>query len=56
MQVMVETVRPEDMAREFSLGADLPQIAFRKLRQEWVDMGYAVDPSATTGPHGTLDM
>ncbi len=56
VQVMVETVVPEQLPHEFSLAADIPQVAFRKLRQEWVDMGYAVDPSKTTGPHGSLNM
>jgi len=55
-KVMVETVRPENMRQEFSLEVDLPQIGFRKLRQEWIDMGYGVDPKSTTGPSGTLDM
>ncbi len=32
--------------QEYSVRADLPQIAFRKLRQEYVDMGYGVDPEA----------
>jgi hypothetical protein len=41
---MVEKLRPEALPHEISLEADLPQIAFRKLRQEWVDMGYGVSP------------
>lgn len=56
MQVMVEQLRPESMRAEVSLEADLPQIALRKLRQSWVDMGYAVDPETLEGHNGTLDM
>jgi hypothetical protein len=40
-KVMVERLAPERLGRELSLGPDAPQLAFRKLRQEWVDMGYA---------------
>jgi hypothetical protein len=43
-QVMVEKLRPEALPHEISLEADLPQIKFRQLRQEWIDMGYGVDP------------
>ncbi len=32
-QVMVEVLKPEALRTEVSLEADLPQIAFRKLRQ-----------------------
>lgn len=53
---IVETVNPEGMPAEYSLEPDVPQIMFRKLRQEWVDMGYAVDPNTTTGPNGTLNV
>lgn len=56
MQSMIETVRPEDMRQEFSLEVDRPQIAFRKLHQEWMDMGYGVTPEDTVGHNGTLDM
>jgi hypothetical protein len=40
-KVMVEKLRPEALEHEFSLGPDGPQVAFRKLRDEWVKMGYA---------------
>lgn len=40
IQVMIETLRPEETLREVSVRADLPQILFRKLRQEYIDMGY----------------
>jgi hypothetical protein len=43
---MVEKLTPERLAAEFSLEPDAPQTAFRKLRQEWVDMGYAVPPES----------
>ncbi|KAF8066301.1 SAE2 [Scenedesmus sp. PABB004] len=45
-KVMVDRLAPERVAQEFSLAPDVPQIAFRALRQEWVDMGYAVPPAA----------
>lgn len=32
-QVMVEQLQPEGMRSEVSLEADLPQLAFRKLRK-----------------------
>jgi phenylpropionate dioxygenase-like ring-hydroxylating dioxygenase large terminal subunit len=40
-KAMIERLNPERLRREFSLGPDAPQVAFRKLRQEWVDLGYA---------------
>lgn len=40
LQVMIETLRPEETLREVSVRADLPQILFRKLRQEYINMGY----------------
>lgn len=33
LQVMVEQLRPEAMRHEVSLEADLPQVAFRRLRK-----------------------
>lgn len=39
-KVMVEKLRPELLVKEYSVRADLPQIEFRKLRQQWVDLGY----------------
>ncbi|KAG7675182.1 hypothetical protein Ndes2526B_g08041 [Nannochloris sp. 'desiccata'] len=38
-KVMVEKLRPELLVKEYSVRADLPQIEFRKLRQQWVDLG-----------------
>jgi phenylpropionate dioxygenase-like ring-hydroxylating dioxygenase large terminal subunit len=48
-KAMVEELRPDLLAREISVKADLPQIAFRKLRQEYIDMGYGVTPEAAAG-------
>ena len=45
-KVMVEKLTPERLGKEFSLGPDAPQVAFRKLRQEWIDMGYGVLPES----------
>jgi phenylpropionate dioxygenase-like ring-hydroxylating dioxygenase large terminal subunit len=39
-KIMVEKLRPDLLAKEYSVRADLPQIEFRKLRQQWVDLGY----------------
>jgi phenylpropionate dioxygenase-like ring-hydroxylating dioxygenase large terminal subunit len=39
-KVMVEKLRPELLVKEYSVRADLPQIEFRKLRQQWVDLGF----------------
>jgi len=50
---MIETLHPERLQQEFSLGPDAPQIAFRRLRQRWIDMGYGIDPEPT-GPGTTL--
>lgn len=33
-KAMVERLRPDLLVREFSVRADLPQVAFRKLRQQ----------------------
>lgn len=43
---MVENLLPETLGREISVKADLPQLAFRKLRQEYIAMGYGVDPNS----------
>lgn len=39
-KIMVEKLRPELLVKEYSVRADLPQIEFRKMRQQWVDLGY----------------
>ncbi|GLC44619.1 hypothetical protein PLESTB_001326400 [Pleodorina starrii] len=53
-KVMIELLKPEQLAEELSLEADRPQIAFRKLRQEWIDMGYGVAPERLNGHDGSL--
>ena len=40
-KAMVELLRPDALEHEYSLGPDGPQVAFRKLRDEWVRLGYA---------------
>ena len=44
----MEKLNPEMLGREISVKADLPQMAFRKLRQEYIDMGYGVNPDVAT--------
>lgn len=51
-KAMVEKLMPEMLGREISVKADLPQMAFRKLRQQYIDMGYGVPPESTS--HHTL--
>lgn len=53
-KVMLDKLRPDQIKQEVSLEADLPQIAFRRLRQQWVDMGYGVAPTSTPGHEGSL--
>ncbi|GFR49992.1 hypothetical protein Agub_g12138 [Astrephomene gubernaculifera] len=53
-KVMIEMLKPEQLLNEVSLEADKPQIAFRKLRQEWLDMGYGVQPEANARHTGSL--
>ncbi|KAL6764272.1 hypothetical protein V8C86DRAFT_1683936 [Haematococcus lacustris] len=55
-KVMVEQLQPEVVPLEVSLEADRPQIAFRRLRQSWVDVGYSVDPEDTELHTGSLDL
>jgi hypothetical protein len=45
-KVMLEQLHPERVKAEISVRADLPQIAFRNLRQEYLDMGYGVPADA----------
>ncbi|CAK0786996.1 hypothetical protein CVIRNUC_010212 [Coccomyxa viridis] len=45
-KAMVEQLKPEMLLREISVKADLPQTAFRKLRQSFVDLGFGVAPDA----------
>uniref|UniRef100_A0A7S0RGI2 Rieske domain-containing protein n=1 Tax=Chlamydomonas leiostraca TaxID=1034604 RepID=A0A7S0RGI2_9CHLO len=53
-KAMVEALEPEGQRAEVSLEADLPQIAFRRLRSEWAAMGYLVDPEVTESHNGSL--
>jgi phenylpropionate dioxygenase-like ring-hydroxylating dioxygenase large terminal subunit len=46
-KAMVDTLRPELVAQEVNVRADLVQLEFRKLRQQWLDLGYGVDPPTT---------
>ena len=46
-KAMVEQLRPDMLLREISVKADLPQMAFRKLRQEYIAMGYGEAPGAS---------
>lgn len=41
---------------QVSLEADLPQIAFRKMRQQWIDMGYGVAPKKVASTEGSLKL
>lgn len=45
-KAMVEQLHPEMLLREISVKADLPQTAFRKLRQSFIDLGFGVAPDA----------
>lgn len=39
-----------------SLEADLPQLAFRKMRQQWIDLGYGVAPKKVSSTDGSLKL
>ena len=43
-KAMVDTLRPELVAKEVHVRADLVQVEYRKLRQQWLNLGYGVDP------------
>lgn len=49
---MLEELRPQDLPREVSVKADLLQTAFGKLRGEYLQMGYGVDPPTEEGDEG----
>ena len=53
---MVESLMPEMLGREVSVKADMPQTAFRKLRSEYIALGYGVDPQSNTFNSQLLDM
>ena len=55
-KAMVEKLEPEMLGREISVKADLPQMAFRKLRQQYIDMGYGVSPERSLLDPPTVDM
>ena len=42
---MVEKLVPEMLGREISVKPDLVQIAYRKLRKSFIQMGYGVPPT-----------
>lgn len=54
---MVEKLQYDRLPKEYSVRADLPQIAFRKLRQQYLDLGYGVYPEEAArqynGPGGS---
>lgn len=52
---MVERLHPELLSHEISVKADMPQTAFRKLRQEYIDMGYGVAPEQPRGSPAAND-
>jgi len=41
---MVDTLRPELVTQEVNVRADLVQLEYRKLRAQWLSLGYGVDP------------
>lgn len=49
-KAMVELLRPEALDAEYSLGPDAAQVAFRRLRQEWVDLGYGSREGLSRSP------
>lgn len=51
---LVGQLTPDSMAEEWAHGANAPQVAFRQLRQEWVDVGYAVLPESIKKRRGLL--
>lgn len=48
---MVEELRYDQLPAEYSVRADLPQVAFRKLRQQWVDLGYGLPTEEELPPY-----
>ncbi len=43
---MVESLRPQLVLHEAGVRADIPQQRYRALRQEYINLGYGVDPKA----------
>jgi hypothetical protein len=52
-KVMVEKLHPEALEHEYSLSPDGPQVAFRKLRDEWMRLGYGSRHGIARVPGGT---
>ncbi|EFN52711.1 hypothetical protein CHLNCDRAFT_138729 [Chlorella variabilis] len=53
---MVEQLKYDQLPAEYSVRADLPQIMFRKLRQQYVDMGYGVPSEQRVAPFASNPM
>ena len=49
-KAMVEQLNYEQLPTEYSVRADGPQVMFRKLRQQYVDLGYSVPPETVLPP------
>ena len=45
-KAMVEQLRPQLVLHEAGVRADIPQQRFRALRQEYINLGYGVEPEA----------
>lgn len=52
-KAMVEQLRYDQLPAEYSVRADLPQVAFRKLRQQWADL-VGVVPTEDERPPYTI--
>jgi len=50
---MIEQLKYDQLPAEYSVRADLFQVAFRKLRQQWVDLGYLIPTEDEVPPHDT---
>lgn len=52
-KAMVERLRYDQLPAEYSVRADLPQVAFRKLRQQWADLVGVVPTEEEQPPYTT---
>jgi len=52
-KAMVEQLNYEQLPTEYSVRADGPQVMFRKLRQQYVDLGYSVPTENVLPPFAT---
>jgi len=43
-RVILEQLNPDEVAKEVSVKADMPQLTFRKMRKRYIDAGCAVPP------------